>query len=87
LYMGNSSHVSFFFWGQFCGQLGGGQGECLKYLIASFSLGWKVRGLGSGIWDLDYLIASFFLGWNSKAIREWDMGFGIPNCFLFFRVK
>jgi hypothetical protein len=30
-------------------------------LIASFSLGCKVRGLGSGIWDLDYLIASFLL--------------------------
>jgi hypothetical protein len=25
---------------------------------------------------------------KSKGIREWDMGFGLPNCFFFsFRVK
>jgi hypothetical protein len=34
---------------------------------------------------INHLIASFFLGVKSKGIREWDMGFGSPNCFLFFQ--
>jgi len=87
MYMGNSSHVSFFV--LFCffflravlgGQLGGGQGECLKYPIAfSFwARGWVGRGeIGSGIWDLESPNCFFLFRVKSKGIREWDMGFGI----------